>query len=235
MNAILLAAGVGSRTSHFFGDKPKCLANITDGKTLLEYSIDNLLSHGFDQIVIVVGYNKHYILDVVSKYGQKVKLVFNPFYRVTNSLGSIWFVRDYLVGPTLISNADVFVVPDILEIVGRCKETTIFYDSSRKIDADYRFFIQNGKLIEHGKDLSPNKTTGEYVGLCFVSKEDIDPFVQHLNDMVLKEEYNRWWENILYSYCDVFNPCFFDVAGFKWGEIDTIEDYEKVKKMYENK
>jgi NDP-sugar pyrophosphorylase family protein len=53
MKAMILAAGLGTRLMPLTADKPKALVEI-GGKTLLEYCIENLVSQGFNHIVINV-------------------------------------------------------------------------------------------------------------------------------------------------------------------------------------
>jgi hypothetical protein len=53
--AIILAAGCGSRLKGAIGNRPKCLADI-DGETLLDQQLQLLESAGIRDIFVVVGY-----------------------------------------------------------------------------------------------------------------------------------------------------------------------------------
>lgn len=55
MNAIILAAGRGSRLGHITDTKPKCLTPIA-GRTLLDWQVASLKAGGIEKITVVTGY-----------------------------------------------------------------------------------------------------------------------------------------------------------------------------------
>ena len=55
MHAIILAAGRALRLRGFIDERPKGLLEI-DGRSLLDYSLDNLVSRGVTGITIVTGH-----------------------------------------------------------------------------------------------------------------------------------------------------------------------------------
>ncbi|MFD1600102.1 UTP--glucose-1-phosphate uridylyltransferase AglF [Halobellus rarus] len=65
MQAVVLAAGKGTRLRPLTDDKPKVLVEV-DGKPLVEDVFDNLLECGATEFVVVVGYKKEQIID---RYG----------------------------------------------------------------------------------------------------------------------------------------------------------------------
>ena len=234
MKAILLAAGIGSRTSNIFHGKPKCLAELETGLSLLKYTIRMLSTYNFNEIIIVVGYEKQFIEQEVRGLNN-VRLINNPNFNTTNSLGSLLCANDYLDADCFIMNADVFLSGGLYTYISKTTHSTIFYDSSRVLEADYRFKIRDGKLINHGKNLSKEDTDGEYVGCCFINKSEINSFRSLLISMAKEGKTNKWWENILYDNPGAINYVLSDVKGMNWGEIDTLEDYLHVKKLYEEK
>ena len=92
MRAVLMAAGVGSRISREVR-KPKSLLDIGNGELLLHYTVKMLKRHGLD-VTIVVGYQKELFYEALK--GLDVTFVVNPFYRVSNSIASLWFAKDLL-------------------------------------------------------------------------------------------------------------------------------------------
>ncbi|WP_255192166.1 UTP--glucose-1-phosphate uridylyltransferase AglF [Natronobeatus ordinarius] len=65
MQAVVLAAGKGTRLRPLTEDKPKALVEV-DGKPLLEDVFDNLLEIGVTELIVVVGYLKEKIIE---RYG----------------------------------------------------------------------------------------------------------------------------------------------------------------------
>jgi glucose-1-phosphate thymidylyltransferase len=62
MQAVILAAGKGTRLRPLTDDKPKVMVDV-DGKPLIEDVFDNLIDVGIDEFVVVVGYQKEKIIE----------------------------------------------------------------------------------------------------------------------------------------------------------------------------
>jgi len=66
MNALILAAGLGTRLGPFTADRPKALVEV-QGRTMLEHQLRHLSAAGFDRFVI----NIHHFADKVQEYLNK--------------------------------------------------------------------------------------------------------------------------------------------------------------------
>ena len=62
MQAVIMAGGKGTRLASVTKDIPKPMAPV-DGKSLLEYQIENLKENGVDSIILVVGHLGNVIRD----------------------------------------------------------------------------------------------------------------------------------------------------------------------------
>ena len=100
MKAIIMAAGVGSRISRHV-NKPKSLLEI-EGKPLLLRTVEMLQKNKIEPMVIA-GYEHQQIEKVLAPTGVQIR--YNPFYRVTNSLGSLWFASDFIPEEHVPKNA----------------------------------------------------------------------------------------------------------------------------------
>jgi len=98
-NAIILAAGFGSRFVPLTYETPKGLLKV-HGQPMIERQIEQLLEKGINEIIIVVGYKKESFDYLIDKYG--VKLVFNPEYAVKNNLSSLHCVKDWLANSYIL-------------------------------------------------------------------------------------------------------------------------------------
>jgi CTP:phosphocholine cytidylyltransferase-like protein/thiamine kinase-like enzyme len=92
-NAIIMAAGFGSRFVPLTYETPKGLLEVF-GERMLERQIEQLLDASITDITLVVGYLKEKFEYLIDKYG--VKLVYNPEYDSKNNISSIYHVRHLL-------------------------------------------------------------------------------------------------------------------------------------------
>lgn len=229
MKVLIMAAGVGSRISRYLQNQPKCCVDI-QGKPLIKKTFELLNRKGLTNIAIVTGYQEKYIHQALE--GFQYARYFNPFYRVANSISSVWFARDFLVGDDiLIMNGDVFMEDAILDVLLQESHSPVLLsDSSRINDADYRFQWQGNLLKKYGKQLSNEETTGEYVGIGRLNQQDLMLFRQRVIDAVATEDYQCWWEDVIYRTVDTGQEVFInDISGKFWAEVDYIEDYERIK------
>ncbi|MCL2079590.1 MAG: NTP transferase domain-containing protein [Oscillospiraceae bacterium] len=98
-NAIILAAGFGSRCVPMTYETPKGLLSVY-GEPMIERQIKQLHEKGITEIIIVVGYKKEHFDYLIDKYG--VKLVFNPEYTTKNNLSSVYRVLPWLESSYLL-------------------------------------------------------------------------------------------------------------------------------------
>ena len=125
----------------------------------------------------------------------------------------------------------------ILDVILQEKRSPLMLsDSTRIEDADYRFTWEGELLKKYGKELTNEQTTGEYVGIGILNSKDVISFKQRVIDAVSNEDYNCWWEDIIYRTVeDGQNVYVNDIAGIFWAEVDYIEDYERIKEFMRNK
>ena len=207
-----------------------------NGKPLIRHTFELLKKKGITDIAIVTGYQERYIHQALE--GFSYVRYFNPFFRVANSISSVWFARDFLTSDDImIMNGDVFMEEKILDVILQEKRSPLMLsDSTRIEDADYRFTWEGELLKKYGKELTNEQTTGEYVGIGILNSKDVISFKQRVIDAVSNEDYNCWWEDIIYRTVeDGQNVYVNDIAGIFWAEVDYIEDYERIKEFMKNK
>ena len=98
MNAIILAAGLGSRLRPLTNDRPKCLVPVL-GTPMVEQQIRFLREVGITDITLVTGYRADKLDYLRECYG--VQLVHNDQYDVYNNIYSLYLVRE-LLGDTYV-------------------------------------------------------------------------------------------------------------------------------------
>ena len=230
MKAILMAAGFGGRISQFTNE-PKSLLKI-NGKSIIRHTVEMLLDNDIS-VTIIVGFKHKLIEEELSDL--PVKFYYNPFYQVTNSIGSLWLAKNELDAKEdiILGNADVYWQEDILkDLLTSDKEVLILGDESRKLEGDYFFGCKDGMIQKYGKELLPEERTCEYVGLAIVKESFLPSFKSQVERLVDNGEYNLWWENALYTISDTHPIYVKDIKNKFWAEVDYLEDYERIKKHF---
>lgn len=228
MKALIMAAGKGTRISRHIGGKPKCTLNIGNGLTLIEDTVEKLRDGGISEIALVLGYQADVIRDLLAD--KQVAFFYNPFFDVTNSIASAWFAMDFILGDDiLILNGDVFFESSILDMILETSQNPVlFSDETRKEEADYKLYYENGRLLKYGKDLQGDDITGEYIGIARINNDLLPLFCRRLEALINEQKHNCWWEDVLYSLSQEIPINVKDVGGLFWGEVDYIEDYNRI-------
>lgn len=226
MRAILLAAGVGSRISSEIGQIPKSLVNVNE-RPLIVHTVE-LLQKNHIEVTIVTGFKHKMIEDALKDY--QVDFYYNPFYRVTNSIGSLWYARKKLnTHDVMIANADLYYNQELLDRIFQINEDNfLLSDVTRAQVGDYFFYSENGILQKYGKELRPEERNSEYVGIACLRGPWVKKFKKRLITLIEDGKYNTWWEGVLYSFVGEEDIHTADVNGIFWSEVDTIDDYHRV-------
>ena len=108
-NAIIMAAGFGSRFVPMTYEKPKGLLEV-HGEVMIERQIKQLKEVGISDITIVVGNMKEKFEYLSDKY--KVKLIYNKDYATKNNISSLYYAKDELKN-TYILTSDIYMKKNI--------------------------------------------------------------------------------------------------------------------------
>ena len=125
-NAIILAAGFGSRLSPLTDNKPKSLIEF-GGKTLLERNVELLKNQEIDDITIITGYKKEKIKLVDVNY------VENRNFENNSTLASLFFAEEKIQSSTIITYSDIIFEEKILkELMAMKNNITAVIDAKWK-------------------------------------------------------------------------------------------------------
>jgi choline kinase len=86
--ALILAAGLGSRLGPLTLNSPKAMLNYNE-KEIILYQLDTLKELGINNIIVVVGYHSHVLIEFINKKYKNIKFVLNNMYASTNSAYSL--------------------------------------------------------------------------------------------------------------------------------------------------
>lgn len=114
MKAVILAAGASKRLHPAMVDLPKCLLDI-NGSTLLDHQLGTIRSLDIREIILVVGFKQEAIKSVIKERWSSlnVRYIENSDFAATNTIYSLWLVRDFLKDDFLYFNADVLCHKDV--------------------------------------------------------------------------------------------------------------------------
>ncbi|MDO8343833.1 MAG: phosphocholine cytidylyltransferase family protein [Cellvibrio sp.] len=234
--AIILAAGRGTRLTHYTKSTPKCLLDIK-GKALIVRQLVSLTGAGIEKFIIVGGYHfdqlKNFLeSDEMARFD--TTLIYNPFFAVSNSVASLWFARDYLNGDVFITNSDTYYESQILEKMSHNSENYVFgIDEGRYNDADYGVTISDGYVVDMGKDIPRNEISAEYIGIALIRNSGLETFKTLLDGYMLSGNLDCWWEDIFISLISKGKLISYeDVSDNVWFEIDTPRDYRRSQRFF---
>ncbi len=226
MRAIILAAGRGGRLQGVIGDRPKCLARIGE-LTLLERQCQALQQAGVGPVTVVAGY----AFDQVQRAcPRQVGLVQNARYATTNSLYSLWLVRDLLRDGFVVLNCDVLFHPQMLhDLLTARGEDALLVDARRDRpaygDEEMKVRIRRGLVTDVSKTLDAADADAENVGIARFGPDGACALIDQMNDIVAAGEVREWLPRAFHALAAVRALHAVDSRGFPWIEIDFPEDY----------
>lgn len=237
MKAVILAAGIASRLRPLTDNTPKCLLKI-NGKTLLQRTIDNFVENGITELLIVTGYLQQMIIDFVTKnYPQiSIKFIENRDYSTTNNIYSLFLAEDFVCGEDFIlSDSDILFSKDIIFALLADKSSNVLAMNRHELGEEEIKIIADDdrNVLEISKVCSITDAIGESVGLEKMSAEYSAAMFKELHQMID----NEGLSNVFYEKCferlipQGYLFKYLDTTDFFSMEIDTVEDYEKVKDM----
>ena len=250
MNAIILAAGSGTRLNQHTQDIPKVLLDI-NGKSILDRQILLLRKHGVNEIFVVTGYKKEkHVIDDVEYF-------FNPKYAETEQLASMMVARRKIFGDVLIIFGDIIFDSDILQQVLSSKDNIAIsvdtdWEKSYEERSDNPKSLADKVLINQNKivqisakkiSLEPKNKVGEFLGIIKLSANGSKILIKKYEELE-KSHTGKFHDadslekaklvDILQALIDSkikISPL--AISG-KWCEIDTLKDLQIARKIFKN-
>jgi CTP:phosphocholine cytidylyltransferase-like protein/thiamine kinase-like enzyme len=219
-NAIILAAGFGSRCVPLTFETPKGLLKV-HGQPMIERQIEQLIEKEITEIIIVVGYKKENFDYLIDKYN--VKLVYNPEYSTKNNLATLYHVSQYL-GSTYLLMSDHFIKDNIFnKYESRSWYSCTYFDGPTSewcVEAS-----PSGKIesLEIG-----GKDSLAVLGPAYFSPSLSETFKQLLTDY-----YNRpgtedyYWEQVLLDHIKRLVI----YVNIQTGNVHEFENLEELRKF----
>ena len=245
MQAIMLAAGKGSRLGKYTKNNTKCMLEV-HGKTLLERAIDALLLAGIKDFILVLGYKKDNVKKFIKEkeLDKKINITYvdNDVYDTTNNIYSLYLAKDYLIkDDTILLESDLIYDKSIIKNLVNSE-----YESAALI-AKYEEWM-DGTVVK----LNDDNTINSFVERKDFNYDDVDNYYKTVNIYKFSKEFSeRFYLPFLESYIKAYgNNDYYElvlkvISKLKdtnlyglpltnelWYEIDDCQDYDIVKAMF---
>jgi NDP-sugar pyrophosphorylase family protein len=248
MQALILAAGTGSRLKQYTQKVPKCMVPV-NGVPMIERAIDSLVEAGIKKLYIGLGYKaevlKKFIADTFSQErlnGMKIGFVENPVYDKTNNIYSLWLAREiFTQDDTVLLESDLVFKKDLIKNLVQAKEKNLAVVSRYEdwmdgtcatLDTDKNILDFIPKSAQNPADAANYyKTVNIYkFGRDFTQSYYL-PFLQTFMDVFGK---NNYYETCL-KFLAQTDPTLlkaYPIPGDVWYEIDNPDDLREAEKRF---
>lgn len=245
MQALILAAGTGSRLGKHTKKNTKCMLEI-NGKTLIYETLDKLNNVGITKLILVVGYKKD---NVISHVGAKYKNIIidyveNPIYDNTNNIYSLYLAKDKLAeDDTILLESDlIFEEKIISDLINDTRPSLAVVDK-------YQAWM-DGTAVTLADD---NSILGFYGKKSF-RFQDVEDYYKTVNIYKFSKEFsthtyipfleayskamgdNEYYESVLRVILMLEEQELkaMRLDGEKWYEIDDVQDKANAEIIFSN-
>lgn len=228
MKAIILSAGQGRRLLPLTERTPKCALPVA-GRSLLAWQLHEISQCDIDEVVVVTGFGADTVDEITAAAeGVRARTLYNPFYALSDNLGTCWVARSEMTEPFVILNGDTLFEAAILQrLLATGADAPITLVTDRKAaydDDDMKVVVENGRLMRVGKKLTEG-VNGESIGMMAFRGEGPTLFshtVAHL--MRYGEGVSRWYLSAIDELARNHRVRACDIHGLSWCEVDEAAD-----------
>ncbi|MEN3043771.1 MAG: sugar phosphate nucleotidyltransferase [Candidatus Hydrothermales bacterium] len=223
--AIILSAGTGKRLKPFSDNIPKSLLKINGSEILLS-NIKNLKEFSVEEFIIVINSKYKTKIEAFLKENNiNLEVITNDFPERENGY-SVFLLKDYIKENEnfiLIMGDHLYEKKFIEEAIK--KKGLIVDEIGKYIDKKEatKVYYENGKVIRIGKNLK--KFNAFDTGFIVTDRK----FVDYAIELEKKKKKIKISEIIKKAKLEISK-----VSGFLWIDLDTYEDIERAKKLFQN-
>jgi choline kinase len=224
MQAVLLAAGLGSRLGALTEHIPKALISVGD-EPLLVHAVRFARAAGASGIIVVGGYGFDLVAAEVAQRELPVTLIENRAFRDGN-LVSLQAARALVVDEFLLMNVDhIYRAPIAALAAADATDVTAFIDTDRRLGADDMKVERDarGRVSRISKTLTT--FDAGYVGMTKVPVAAADRYWAAVQAAQAEEGRAIHVERVLARLADDGHPPLCrDISGHGWLEVDLPEE-----------
>lgn len=227
MNAIIIAAGKGTRLRPLTLETPKPLVKVFD-KAMIEYSIEYLIQSGIKEIIILVGYLGNKFSYLENKYTQ-VKIIFNDNFNIYNNIYSLYLARNFLEDSFLLEG-DIFMNKNLFKT--DLKNSTYFAKKLDYYNDEWQLLLDENQKVKEIKISGENN----YIlsGISFWTAKDSDKIKKYLELYCQDKEKMKtyFWDDIIVENINEFDISLEKLNNDDIYEIDNLEELKALDESY---
>jgi choline kinase len=249
--AVILAAGVGSRLRPLTDDRPKALVRV-GAEPILGLALDTLLEAGIKSTIIVTGYRQDAVTAFLSRRGDvTVATVENPAYASTNTLASFCVAAPLVDDDFVLIDGDLVFEPAVIARLSSWKESIghrsilsralggpgarLAVDTSRRLDDEaVKVALDDDRVVAVGKTLPAGfMPVAESIGIARIDQATAARLVPIGRRLLERGATQAYYEAAFQALIEEGHPFeAADVAGLRWVEIDDHEDLERARDLF---
>jgi choline kinase len=236
MDALIMAAGRGSRLGGLTDELPKSLIDL-GGVSPLELQIDVLMARGVRRAIVVTGYRADLVARTARQRaadGLELDFVFNPFWSVTNVLGSAWFAREKLADDFVYLHADTVFEPSILDdLLAQPADISLPIDMREVEPEQMKAEVRDGLVVHLSKELPDERSAGEFIGIGLFRRAIVPALREAISAEIANGAIGAYFEAAINRLIGAggVSAAAVDVRGRPWAEIDFPEDLEAARRL----
>ncbi|MDP8259078.1 MAG: pyruvate kinase [Candidatus Aadella gelida] len=239
---IILAAGSGAGLGSITAEHHVCLADVGDGKTILDTQLEALYANGIheEDIIIAVGEGADHVREKVS--GTDINVAFNPWYDSTNMLATIWLAKDRIRNGFIVIYGDVVFEPEILTKVLENKKDIVLAVEEKECDEeDEKICVEGDKMSLYPdynilpspkhKCLPAEDAFGEFIGIAKFNRQGAALLSNEMDDIMREREFKTYLMTAFERLVQKGTSLNIEkINGYLWSDNDTIYDLKNTRK-----
>jgi choline kinase len=228
MDAVIVAAGAGTRMMPLTSDTHKCLLAV-NGLPIIDYSLKALRNQGIKNITMVTGHEDQQVRQALS--GSVDRFVINPFYRITNNMASLWMAGRTMHEDFLYLHSDLLYHPDILSmfLAHPVSFASICVEEKYQFTGEEMKVGREGDHLILGKDIPDHLAMGEFIGIAAFKKDQFHFFFDIMTQLLADEGYNSYFAEAVAVASNTHQVDVVSFSGMPWIEVDTEEDLGRAR------
>jgi len=238
MNAVILAAGQGTRLQPLTRNKPKCLVRVA-GRPIIDHMARALLDNGITRLVVVAGYYAESVSEWAKTLSDpRLIILGNKEYSHTNNMFSLHLSRPFLAGePFILANGDVVIQDRVIqELLADQRPNLIVSEPGAWNEESMKTTLgPEGFFSDISKDIAPKAAYGLSCDIYKLSAESGETLLAKCAEYVVEKQSRSEWtevalQELMQSGRLKLEP--HDIESAAWLEIDTPDDLLRADALF---